>query len=166
MEVIMTTQEKTEFIKSKCIEANPSILDLVFGCKVKAQRWAKSPSKNLIWKEGILIERTHSKEKTNPTAYPYIKFSDGADFAYHDIKIIGREIRLVDVLLAIGKKTKNTWAVESRLGAFLEWGTNSDGVYALYEPAGVDRPVWNLLKDSLQDQSPETIEFIFNLLSA
>ena len=37
----MTTQEKTETIRQACIEANPSIKDLVFGCEIKIAKPSK-----------------------------------------------------------------------------------------------------------------------------
>lgn len=64
-----------------------------------------------------------------------------------DIKILGREIRLADVLLAMKSLKERKWTDQ----AWLITGSKDDCN-------------WNLLKDSLTDQSEETIEFLYELL--
>lgn len=73
---------------------------------------------------------------------------------------------IADVLLAIDKiSSQYSVGADGRFTVLditkdgtsgLEWVKESNGVLAL---------TWNLLKDSLFSQSPETIEFIFNLLN-
>ena len=76
-----------------------------------------------------------------------------------------RPLRLADVLYTLRKATGESYAVEGTLGAILEWGNNANNEWAYYEPAGMDRPCWNLLNDNLDNQSPETIAFIASLLT-
>lgn len=131
-------ETKLQFIREACIKANPSIKDLVFGCKVAC--WS--------------IEYTFISLITGNSDYANVVSAILRQTDKRPIKelvIIGREIRLADVLLAImtmkydrknrGKMTPS---------------------YLTILPDLVTQ--WNLLKDSLSDQSPQTIDFIFNLL--
>lgn len=70
-------------------------------------------------------------------------------------------IRLADVLLAISSRgdadtPAPVWAIDTA-GEFFDQST-SDG-----SPIYLAK-YWNLLKDSLSDQSPETLQFIYELL--
>ena len=78
----MNKQQKTDFIRGKCVEANPEIMELKFGCEVK-------------WK----------KYGTTHTIY-YGKDSDGkfkfteCGIGYYtekDVEIVGRPIYLDDL---------------------------------------------------------------------
>lgn len=73
----MSIQEKISYIRQKAIEANPSILDLVFGCE--------GEDVNGIWRMAH-----HNWEAKEP----------GKDWfsIFPPEKIIGRPIRLADVL--------------------------------------------------------------------
>lgn len=155
----MINDEEIKFIRQKCIEANPSILDLVFGCEVKHE-----PSNYM----GIDYRGTYLHEARGYEMH-LIYFpgsEEGSQRAYSttinidDFKIIGREIHLADVLLAINNTSNAAHAV-TETGAFLIEG-DSPSIWEMDRDYNVN---WNLSKDSLSDQSPETIDFIFNLLS-
>lgn len=125
-------QEQINYIREKAIEANPSIKDLVFGCRIV----------DFMKGHAIIV----GIEKYENESDCYYQFYDNIPHPiinlspYHNWTIIGREIRLADVLgICIPKMT------EREIIKFV-----------LYD--------WNLLKDSLSDQSPETVEFIYNLL--
>lgn len=143
----MTPTQQLEYIRSKCIESNPSIVDLVFGCIVeyKPLRALRIPDRY-----GVYVGEGRGKDSVN------IWF-DGADsgsqkpytvfLKRNHIEIIGRPIRLADVLLAI-KISKHQsefdfWAVE-----LLEHKIKG----------------WNLLKDDITLQSDEMKQFVFELL--
>lgn len=65
--------------------------------------------------------------------------------------------RLADVLLAIGDQGLVSLSVHSA-GDF---GTAS----FIWEPIGsMKHMTWNLLNDDLRDQSPETVDFLYQLL--
>lgn len=133
----MTTQEQIEFIRSKCIESNASILDLVFGCEITYM--------GKIYK--VTDERFGCTWLFSPINAEIIC---PATKEIHNI--IGREIRLADVLLAIRKQADIDFNIHIGRG----------NAYFL---SGKMEHMWNLLKDSLSSQSPETIDFIFNLLN-
>lgn len=146
-------KQKIEFIRLKCIEVNPSIKDLVFGCELRAKMWNKKAK--LQWKKGVLIE--NGSERTNPTAFPYIKFDKGTDYGYHEIEIIGRPIRLSDIFVAMKSMNTDQRMAINENGTFMNLSEGS-------EHWGLCWGSWDLKNDDLEKQSPETIDFLFDLL--
>lgn len=69
-------------------------------------------------------------------------------------------IRLSDVLVAMGKKRAGIYV--SYCGEFME--AQIQNGYTNYIPVKEAGIFWNLRKDSLDDQSPETIQFIHSIL--
>ena len=145
-------QDKIKEIRDACISANPSILDLKFGCEVN------------------MIDIEDEREMAPPRRFPAICVSrredrgwwfmskmcmDDAffidnhplDLAQVDMKIIGRPIRLADVLLAIGEKYKGR--------EINYYKTNEFSVL-------ISR--YNLLKDDLNLQEEDTINFLHLIL--
>lgn len=135
-----THKEKIAAIRAKCIEANPSILDLVFGCEINV-------SNDLGEYVGEFLNAHYIQFKKYPV--PQILNKNECP----NFEIIGRPIRLADVLSAIKQGT--SYAVDAR-GEFVKFENDDD-----YEDLGVK---WNLRNDDLTKQSPETINFIYNLL--
>ena len=72
-----------------------------------------------------------------------------------DYEIIGRDIRLADILLAMGE-TDYIFAVNKKSEL---WAMTYDG-----NGYGKSQSFWNLLKDNLADQSEECINFIHGVL--
>lgn len=131
----MTNQEQLQKIREKCIESNPEIVELKFGCELKHNStkniW-KATGKH-SWSDGVAIVLTDKGI---------------VQWEKDTYEIIGRPIRLVDVLLAI----KSIDYVIMFDGTFLD-------KYDLETGAK-----WNLLKDNLTLQNEETIRFIYELL--
>lgn len=130
-------KEQIEFIRQKAIEANPDIKKLKFGCVVE-----NKGKKYLIFREYM---------------DGYFLATDGKHSELHvsklnnqhtETEILGRDIRLADIIQALMLTKK--W-----LGASLE-NQCRDYFNILIQ--------YNLRQDRLEDQSPETIEFIYNLL--
>lgn len=144
----MTNQEKIEVIRKACIKANDDILKLQFGCLISCNDFSKPSIREYAgWKWD---RDTESKIRM-------VMESSGQLFPFDDnFEILGRPIRLADVLLAIEKK--NLLIAIDEEGAFIQYDS-IDGEYTLrvYEN-------WNLLKDSIYDQSEETINFLYELL--
>lgn len=145
----MTTPEQIKYITERCIAANPSILDLVFGCEIICKYdYAK------IYSENIMLDDVGDKYvNVSPTL-------QGNDMIYIDdnnFEIIGREIRLADVLLAINNRGEQIigWHM-STTGHFYKTLMNGSHI--------AQSESWNLLSDSLSSQSPETIAFLYELL--
>ena len=129
---MFTHQEKLEAVRQAAIAANPEIVELTFGCitehgiiagirysdAIQAHQYAMAPTR--IDK----IPELRSKEELG--------------------EIIGRPIRLADVILALRTSNihEDDWKEElCRL-------TNK----------------WDARKDSLDEQSEETISFLYELL--
>ena len=157
----MTNQEKIQFITERCIKANPDIKKLEFGCKIVIN----TPERYAEYKES-------DDEKTTATVLFYQEVSNFDENDVHfmvwldewnetfdasildetDIKIIGRPIRLADVLLAIQQEG---WSDQNPM-----WSEET----TLKKKKKLCKK-WTLKKDNLQDQSPETIDFIYSLLT-
>ena len=138
----MTNQKKIQFIRERCIEANPSIKKLEFGCEVE-------------WKGAGASKGIFIKDKRDDSKSYLFYGSDRVETfdkeqCKEHVSIIGRPIRLADMLLAF--KSENILAQVDTKGQIN------------FQPFKGDTS-WNLLKDNLQDQSPETIDFIYSLLT-
>lgn len=131
----MNNQQKLEYIKQLCIKANDSILDLVFGCKVRHK------------KRGIakVIDSTHLSFE-NEIEVVYTPFIDG------NAEILGRDIQLADVLLAIGKEGV---LKVNNIGGFSWFIDNGWKDIAM--------PRWNLLLP-LHLQEESVIDFLYGIL--
>lgn len=134
----MNKEQKIEYIWAKCIEANPSIKDLKMGCKLDEN----GRILNILYSDISLVKVIDEEGK--------IEGFSRSDWA-HTMQIIGREIRLADVLLALSKVGAVTNGGKYLINIVSDGNSHID-----YR--------WNLLKDSLTEQSEETIEFIYSLL--
>lgn len=175
----MEHQDKVAFIRQKTIETNPEIVELKFGCRLHHPGY-----------------RMANIYDVSPTGYGNGKkfFTDLGHSFYDDTikdghirrnsldkphmwKIIGRPVRLADVLLAIGNHQDKwretnwfTWVfpVAQELGKSGEWanfcGYSHDKGWALLTNKDKCPVGWNLRADDLEDQSEDTIEFIYSLL--
>lgn len=138
-----TLKQKIADIRAACIAANPSITDLVFGCRIKD------------WKKGeaiiVGVEKYSNGESDcyyqfyNKIPHPIMELSP-----YHNWEIIGRPIRLADVLLAVTQIP--------RIKMF-----SQAVIMGAEEPRKIAE-IWDLRNDDLTKQSPKTIDFIHNLL--
>lgn len=147
-------EDKIALIREKIIAANPEIMELKTGCRVKQILYRKKPIKDsnpivLVHEDShysvegdFLIEEVNSGE-----------FSD-YETPMKYFKILGRPIRLADVLLAMGRKADRI-------------NVGGDGAFnCLNQLLGnwSKRAFWNLRKDNLEDQSEECINFLYELL--
>lgn len=138
----MTTQQKIAFIREACIKANPEIVELKIGSHV-------------LWGEhglgGCILQRNYAGN--------YLIRVEGMGTTTtikerQITKIIGRPVRLADVLLA----SKGMIHDIENDGEYMR-------TFELHEDGSHDLQIfWNLRKDSLEDQSEDTIEFIYSLL--
>ncbi len=140
-----------ETIRKACIKANPSITELKFGCRFFFKE-NNSPCVYLnTWKSYTYFMYGHP-------ATPYLSHSiKTGEFEEIPLEIIGRPITLADVLLAISRSSNGRgYAVESD-GTFMY----SEDIYRNHWVSEYER--WNLTKP-LEQQSPNCLEFIANLL--
>lgn len=174
-----TTTEKREAIRLKCIEANPSIMDLVFGCQVrpknkegikKLYKWVWGEDKgehehfpvtildyvpdSETYEERELIEGYMHIGWFDPFG-SYVTRYDGRDYLGiddydKDMEILGRELLLSDIVFVI-KKT-------------IEADPKRDH-NEIYFATGKLINIWDPLLPSFSQQSDEFVDFIFNLLA-
>jgi hypothetical protein len=129
-----------EKLKQVIQQANPEIMELKFGCEVKLIVRGDS---------GFIIEKLPSEAKQ---AYIYWNWgsSEARVLFEDDFKILGRSIRLADVLLAI----------PDRAGEQISCNQNAvfmKGKECLWVK-------WNLKDDDLDHQSEDTKKFLIDLL--
>jgi hypothetical protein len=135
----MTRDEQLAFIRQKCLEANPEIVELKFGCQLLDKR-----SGDDKW---LYLHRAMGGSMV--VEHKITGIGHGKDYEFD---VIGRPIRLADMLLAIGNP-------------FVEVHANGGIVTQTNWPGHkLQQAVWNLRKDDLTEQSDECIEFLADLL--
>jgi len=153
----MNREEQMKLIGKKCIEANPEIVELQFGCEVFVEQAVEAESGHYADAVGVVVYHETGGRVAGgddfTDDFTKIYFPDWGitqEYTGDDMegnRVIGRSIRLGDGLLAI----KSAW-----------WKKESVD--------GLDRIqlrlifLWNLRKDDLTVQSEETINFIAELL--
>jgi hypothetical protein len=143
--------ENYDKLKSIIQQANSSILELKFGCEVV---YEGKKCKYLHYIEGwfhVLLPPNYDKgilQVTNPK-----------------LKILGRPIRLADVLWALEKLQKEI-SVRTD-GRFLQQNKNFwESMSSCGEDCGLPQFIdWNLRDDNLDHQSEETKQFLIELLT-
>lgn len=140
----------TSLIREKIVAAVPEIMELKFGCEIKREGASKREFFVGQFGDEFSIVRIDDKGAWIPFTIPWPPKSQ-------HFEILGRPIRLSDVLVAIGKQGKTfPFSIGFTRGDFIsiipENGTSKQ------------HAVWNCRKDSLDDQSPETLQFIHSIL--
>lgn len=143
-------------VREAVIKAVPEILEhRCGGCKRKYAEYVNGCV--FCWRDDLSREE-NQKLFPNRSVWP-----------------VAREIRLADVLLAIGENAENwrknnwfTWVFPFADGlngfAGFKGYSHKEGFAMLTNDAR--KPIgWNLRKDSLEDQSEELIEFLYNILA-
>lgn len=156
-------------IREACIAAVPEIMKLKAGCLVKIKTGGmikyKGESSNCLYAY-VMAEKANKHT---------IIVDDGTEYGKEHIKeILGRPIRLSDVLVAIEVKRKEKkgweWMIDGR-GTF--WTTNGSDIQNIaifWKEHGLKnheegyKIFWNLLDDDLSHQSEETLQFLSGLL--
>ena len=161
-------KELYQKLRDKIIESNPSILDLKVGCKIIVDRVNSDKKWNIktyVSGHTEIPERIGRKLNKNKTKFILVLQEYRTDKNELNlnkeievdkiIKIIGRDIRLDDVFVAI-KKTGKMLSVEDT-GNFR---TYPDGCRIM---DGEYMSKWKFNK-KLEEQSSETINFLYNLI--
>lgn len=169
-----TREENIKIVREACIAANPSIAELEKGCLVKRKVFKlKIEGEPELESESVfeVYDRNYTFDGErfhidgfcwveNKVTYPSVtdrkfNYENLEDHGAVKYEIIGRPIRLADVLLAM-----NTNII--RIDATL---TQGDSGYCLYVSVKENGHMfWNLLKDDLEEQSDETISFLCGIL--
>lgn len=136
----MEKQEKTEEIRKWCIEANSEIGELSFGCHVIVSGIRED---NPGCEKDIVVD---SRLKDGCVGLGYFGL-----VSVECLEIIGRPVRLADVLYAISK-------IDLRF--FDHCHLTLLGTMCLKTGEDI---YWNLLKDNIEEQSEETLDFLISI---
>lgn len=149
----MNPQQQLAFIKSKCIEANGSILELTFGCEIRTLNENMGNPVHTYCGDDLYRDSNYVSLENDD-----ICASRGKDMIVPEYsEIIGRPIQLSDVLLAIGKVEHEVIFKESI----------SENHFVIKCKSIDDSNgfcLWNLLLP-LDGQSEEVWAFLYELLS-
>lgn len=130
-------ETKLQYIREQVIKANPSIKELTFGCKFFIGKYPAIVVNTPEWKWVDFMVSFSADLVPKYDRFLRENFKDGEE----EIKIIGREIRLADVINALPFEGREWWG---QMSSVVEY--------------------WNLKQDNLELQSEETILFLYNLL--
>lgn len=159
----MTRDEKIAAIRAACVEANPAILKLDFGCLVRVGRITRGSFSHCVLPgEGLHRDTFICVGRCRPPTESKLIFQHQIGFCHVDEtevakfhEIIGHPIRIADVLLALQRQIQMVYVDR--------WGVME------YYPMGQDRKrsvavQWNLHRDSLDEQDDPCIDFLADLL--
>lgn len=142
-------EQNLKTVRDACIAANPSIADLVFGCRVRY----------ILRSYRYAVITGHTNERNDSISV--MDEDSGMPNAISKswiTEIIGRPIRLADVLLAIKEKSReDAWqyAINPHGQFMRDWGENRHETVNAW---------WNLADDDLDKVSDECAEFLAGLL--
>lgn len=141
----MTLTLSQQIVRQACIKANPSIMELSFGCRIKNGKYGEA-----------LILRVEKQEGESDCYYHVYDRLENPMVAlsprHHNWEILGHEPTLADVLLAM---PTNSVLKINNLGGF-SWFIDN-------EWKDIATPRWNLSLPFSQ-QSEEVLIFLASLL--
>lgn len=159
----MTTTEKISAIHAACIEVNPEIMELKFGCffKWNYDTWCVNCARcdDTVYAFSCTGDKHSWPLEYNEKENWRFKWDRFGKERMEEMETLGRPIRLADVLLAIAQTDNEpgNWFVDMQ-GNF--WEIENGMVPTLKDCF----PSWNLRKDSIYDQDEATIDFIHQVL--
>jgi len=162
-------QQKLAFIREKCIEANPEIVELKFGCQVSVPYFVQEHqirligSNPMVFPDGKVAIMDQGSYVGNEACKHFFK-----DKAFHTfesgVDIIGRPITLADVLLAL--QAVEDGGLKYGINAYGAFKVNwlKENVYTEETRGRVKGCVCWDFKKTLEDQDETTISFIYDVL--
>lgn len=143
-----------DLIRQKCIEANPEIMELKFGCTVLHNDG-----------ETLLVVRWNtSNDSLDTVAIGTASPFESYNLYPSEYTVLGRPIRLADCLLAIHEAIIDGQEVEKNTRMNLD--VNTSGLFTgnFFDWENDQVYFWNLRLDDLTQQSENTITFLADLL--
>jgi len=134
----MTNQKYIEEIRKVCIKANPEILELKFGCRIGNERKYRLEYVGFNNRQHCLALWKDGEQS--------LLFVDNVK----QEEILGRPITLADVLLTIA------------FGKTVGFIRTDTGLIEIDQNPSELLSLWNL-KENLENQSEETIEWLYKL---
>lgn len=189
----MTRQENIDIIRKACVAANPEIMELKFGCRFAVSKRSEFEELGVASGDYVALfdfefDSEYFHKAINVNAALKIHFLEGKTTDYEvtkvvtfgafkkllanrNIEIIGRPIRLADVLLAIHALEPDNRPPYFNVGC--DGGFYSvDYTYpddqtckVVHTGLGGFGAGWLLEKDDLTEQTNECLEFLAHLLT-
>lgn len=161
----MTHESKLEAVRKAVIAAVPSIMDLKFGCVVQYNGADGNVHRGeYLSSEDASEERVWARVNIG---YGHMDVRGIGMCAEDKLEIIGRPIRLADVLIAVREAgvamrvdQKGRMQLEEMVEYHAQKNIQPSSTFAVHW-VGCD---WNLHKDSLDLQDPPTIDFLHSIL--
>lgn len=141
-------------IRAACIAANPEITELKFGCEIYDHM---DGQKHFV----TSVNNLGTHDMTVLFQGEIVRMVSGV-YEKNNYEILGRPIRLADVLLAIDGTYRHGDAITVRIipGGTFERLHTGNVLPGEWNP----QVRWNLRADDLEKQSEETIDFLYELL--
>lgn len=146
-------KDKLEAIRQKCVKANPKIAELTFGCELAV---GDSGRRRFFTGENKEDSEWFFVELDQVGCEDEYYYREGPSEDINKAIIIGRPIHLADILVAID--------VDQKVKSINNLEYLSNEMEHLWSVAKGLIHKWNLRQDDLEKQSPETIDFIANVL--
>lgn len=171
----MTRDQQLEAIRAACIKANPEIVELKFGCGLYVETLEGYGGHDVINQHRrVTAEQCHIEQLPNYLVGAYFGErgyiqADSKKIAgrrgailpnvFKIVEIIGRPIRLADVMLAMRESFTEAGAASgtSTFETFVK-------AIAVVAGGGKGATSWNLRQDDLAKQSDECVAFLAQLL--
>jgi hypothetical protein len=149
--------------------ANPEIMELKFGCEfienISVRPFLKK--RKIVSLIDIDTGSLYATTVKGKTLTSYHK-----NYLDNDCQILGRPIRLADVLFALNKRFEEYTNINRsanmpmvRSNGSIYPGMDKENTDWYSKIAQNDGNVWNLKDDNLDNQSPECIKFLTDLLT-
>ena len=134
------SQDKLQFIKSKCVASNSEIVELKFGCKFYAEKYVPTNSDMIVLRiddEAVICWQEY---------IPNEVFRPNKKYIEKYAKIIGRPIRLDDLVFMIVNYPNKDWKWREKAKKILfdNWELN---VTLDNQDEGIIDPLYQLLKE-------------------
>lgn len=160
-------QEMIEKVRSAVVKANPSILNLVFGCEVFTQNPGGDGVREFKERRTIVSSRPISQvglgARLNPSTWIRLVGGIPNEILATHVEIIGRPVRLADLLPVIQEASYSkdftvTVSIRDSTGEY-------EAQLALSDANGQRAAFYSLRNDDLTQQSDELLAFLCELLS-
>lgn len=159
-----TMTNNIEIVRKAVIAAVPEIMGLSFGCQVYAPWRGKTVKHTVVYSDrgSVYVSESRWRGNHTPNVGTTKKYSEAN---IREWGIIGHPIGIAEVLRAIQQITGTSYTnvTINRWGEFLidEEMRGEESKGGFYTRVLCQ---WDLSKDRLEDQSPECIEFLANVL--
>lgn len=177
----MTHEQMYKAVREKVIEVCPELMELSFGCKVNIRKGKMGYWGDSKIGKGTVID-TFLGKKVSHSGYDPVEDNISAvldngtirttfSCSKNGVEILGHPIRISHVLRAMGEASLPN---NEFLATYLYQDTKQKDFWICHKKESdyvlnreeyvISSKKWDLEKDDLAQQSPETIKFLFDIL--